>query len=70
MLVPISPERQRPLLYRLDEAAHALGLSPRTVWQLIADGKLTAVRIGRSLRIDRRDLVALIDAHRAQGAGQ
>ena len=37
------------LTYR--EAAQTLGVSERTVWQLVRDGKLKACRIGRAVRI-------------------
>lgn len=37
------------LTYR--EAATAVGLSERTVWQLVKDGKLRAKKSGRSVRI-------------------
>jgi excisionase family DNA binding protein len=59
-----------PALLRLPEAAQFLALSERTVWQMVADGRLQSVRVGRALRFDRRDLVAFIDAAKGQGAGQ
>lgn len=37
------------LTYR--EAAESLGVCERTVWGLVRDGELPAVRIGRSVRI-------------------
>ena len=38
---------------------------PRTTWySLAARGELPVVRIGRSVRIDERDLIAYLDAHR------
>ena len=48
-----------PLLTAKD-AAHILNVSQRTIRRLIASGSIGAVRIGRSVRIRRRDLVALI----------
>ncbi|WP_263987665.1 helix-turn-helix domain-containing protein [Mycolicibacterium novocastrense] len=35
-------------------------VSPGTIRQYIADGKLRCVKIGRLIKIDARDLVALI----------
>ena len=37
------------LTYR--ETAEALGVCERAVWQLVRDGQLPALRIGRSVRI-------------------
>lgn len=41
-------------VYTVAETAALLSVSSRTVWRLIARGTLHAVRIGRSVRIDRR----------------
>ena len=49
------------LLLRPTEAAEALALSPRLLWSLTAKGDIPAVRIGRTLRYDPRDLIAWID---------
>lgn len=53
-----SPERKLALTYR--EAAQALGLSERKVWELVDQGLLKAVRIGRCVRIRRVDLEAFL----------
>lgn len=44
------------------EAAQTLGVSERTVWQLVRDRKLKACRIGRAVRIP----VAAIEQFLAQ----
>jgi excisionase family DNA binding protein len=46
------------------EAAKALAISERTLWQLTKDGVIPCVRIGRSVRYDLRDLQAWIDRHK------
>jgi excisionase family DNA binding protein len=46
------------LLLRVDEAAARLGLARSTVYQLLADGTLPVVRIGRAVRVP----VAALDA--------
>jgi excisionase family DNA binding protein len=51
--------RLAPLLTTKD-AAQILNVSPRTIRRLIASGSIGAVRIGRSVRIKRRDLEALM----------
>jgi excisionase family DNA binding protein len=38
------------------EAGDSLGVCERVVWQLVKDGKLKAVRIGRSVRIPVSEL--------------
>jgi len=47
-----------PRLLSVDEAARALGISARSVWRRVQDGSLASQRIGRSVRVDVRDLHA------------
>jgi excisionase family DNA binding protein len=44
------------LLLRVPEAAHLLGLGQTTVHRLIRQGRLSVVKIDRSVRIKRSDL--------------
>lgn len=47
-----------------------LGISERTVWDLIASGQIPVVRVGaRALRIDETDLDAFIDERRERRGG-
>jgi excisionase family DNA binding protein len=46
------------------EAAHYLGLTPRTLYRLIDDGALPAYRIGRVIRVRVADLDDYIEASR------
>lgn len=50
-------------LYTVKETADALHVSYRTVERWISAGELLPVRMGRSVRIRRADIAALIDAH-------
>ncbi|MGC9261742.1 MAG: helix-turn-helix domain-containing protein [Phycisphaerae bacterium] len=50
-----------PLLLTTRQTAAMLNVSTRMVWGLKKAGRLRAVRIGRSIRYDRRDILALID---------
>jgi excisionase family DNA binding protein len=50
-----------PLLLTKREAARELRISERSVHTLIAQGRLPAVRVGTSVRVDRRDLFTFID---------
>ncbi len=49
-------------LLRPREAADWLKVSERTLWSLTQRGRLTAVRIGRSVRYDLADLVAFVES--------
>lgn len=48
------------LAYSMREAAVAIGVCERSVWQAIHDGRLRASRIGRSVRISRHDLMQFL----------
>ena len=50
------------LLYRISEAAVALGLSKAKVYELINSGAIEAVRIDGSRRIRAADLEAFVKA--------
>ena len=41
------------------EAAHILSLAPRTIYALVEAGTLPCVRIGRSVRIPKKAILAL-----------
>ena len=55
-----------PLL-SYQEAGEILGVSDRTIWTLVDQGHLPAVRFGRSVRIDPADLRAFIQNNKAKG---
>jgi excisionase family DNA binding protein len=50
-----------PLLLTTRQTATLLGVSERTIWNLKRLGQLSVVRIGRSTRYDRRDILKLIE---------
>lgn len=54
--------RSERLLVNTNEAARMLSIAPRTLWGLTAAGEIPAVRIGRAVRYDPRDLRAWLDA--------
>lgn len=58
----------QPLLTYQD-AAKQLRVTDRTIWQLVKDGKLPAVKFGRSVRIEPADLRAFIQRAKGQGVG-
>lgn len=50
-LVPVPEEALQPMAYKVEEVAEMLKLSRNTVYQLIYDGRLRPVKIGRKLII-------------------
>jgi|GEM_PF-405913 len=53
-----------PQLLTEREAAKALAISPRKLWQLRTDGEVRCIRVGRSVRYDPDDLNAWIEQQR------
>jgi excisionase family DNA binding protein len=61
------------LALRPREAAKALGISPRLLWQLTKDGHIPCVRVGsgkrRTVLYPVADLQAWLSRHAAQAKG-
>ena len=57
------------LALTVEEAALALSLSPRTVQQLVADGKLPAVKVGRRVLLPVAGLERWLTENSAGGSG-
>lgn len=53
------------VLYRPEEAAAVLGIGRSKIFELIADGQLETVAIGRSRRIPADALATFVEALRA-----
>jgi excisionase family DNA binding protein len=49
---------------RIPEMAAELKISRGRAYALVADGTIPAVKIGRSLRVSRRELRAWLETHR------
>lgn len=60
---PTSPVR---LLLKPKEAATALAISERTLWQLTKDRAIPCLRVGRAVRYDLSALQAWIEQHRGE----
>lgn len=59
-----------PPLMTYRQAAQVLGVTDRTLRTLVHEGRLPAVRFGRSVRIDPADLRRFIDsAKRSENGG-
>jgi excisionase family DNA binding protein len=48
-------------------AAKALAISPRTLWELTHRGEIPCIKIGRAVRYDPADLRAWINARKDRG---
>ncbi len=53
-----------PQLLKPPEAAKALAISERKLWDLTKRGEIPCVRIDRCVRYDQRDLATWIESHR------
>ncbi len=51
----------RPLLVTTEEAARMLGVARSTIYQLVGQGTLPTVHIGRSVRFRVQDLETFVD---------
>jgi excisionase family DNA binding protein len=47
-------------LMKVADAAESLSVGRRTIWRLIAAGRLRSVKIGRAVRIDRESVEQVI----------
>jgi excisionase family DNA binding protein len=56
----------RPDWMSSQEAASHLGITVRTLYRLIDDGKLTAYRMGRVIRLQRPDVLTYLESSRIQ----
>lgn len=66
-VIPSVPVVEKLLTYK--QAGDLLGVTERTIWTLVDQGKLPAVRFGRSVRIDPVDLRAYIDRCKTNSRG-
>ncbi len=62
------PTGSHPQLLTPLQAADALAISPRKLWQMTKDGEIASIKIGRLVRYDIRDLQRWIES-RKQSAG-
>ena len=59
----------RPLLVSVEEAAGLLAIGRTTLYELIRQGDVRPIRIGRCVRIPQRELEAYVDRLIAIGEG-
>ena len=48
------------------DAAQRIGITPRTLYRFIDEGQIPAYRIGRVIRLQRRDVESFIEQSRVQ----
>lgn len=56
-----------PELLDIATAGRILGVSRTTMYRLVSENRVPTVRIGRSVRIARRQLLALVDELASSG---
>lgn len=56
-----NPTNLERLALSVSELAELLGISQRHVWKLVARGVLRPVRLGRSVRFLRSDVLAVLE---------
>src|SRR4051794_27136329 len=66
----LNPEQTGALLWKPREAATALGISERTLWDLTRGNDVPHVRIGRAVRYAPEDLRAWVHARAVRGEGK
>lgn len=62
--MPATHEQPMPAM-KVAAAAKQLDVSPKTIYRLIASGKLGCIRIGRAVRITHDQLAAYVAATEA-----
>jgi len=62
----VSSPARLPRLLSVRAIQEATTLPASTIYDVIASGELPAVRIGRSVRVDERDVLRFIDSRRAE----
>jgi len=67
MATRYEPPPTAPLLYSVNDLAHALRVSRALVYRLVRAGELTPVRVGDRLRFRLADVEAYLDRHRIAG---
>ena len=60
---PAAGSELRPLL-TIEQVAHLLGVSSKTVRRLVAGRRLPCVRLGRVLRFQQADLLRFVEARK------
>lgn len=63
--MPDAPTAPAPLLLTSRQCAAMLQICEKSLWALTKAGRLPVCRINRSVRYDRRDVLAFVEASKA-----
>ncbi len=66
--IPAAPPRPEPLAYRIPDACHVLGLGKTSIYALMGEGKLRAIKVAGRTLIDAESARALIASAPARDA--
>jgi len=61
-------ETDRRLVLTVEEAAQLLGIGRTLAWRLVQEGELPSVRLGRCVRVPRRELEAWVQEQTEENA--
>ena len=67
-MVEQTPCRSERLLLTYPDAAARLGLSRTTLYKLVASGELTAVHVGKAVRIPADEIRAFVERIKAESS--
>ena len=60
-------ELDKPILFEIDQAADYLNVSVRMIRRMVEEKGVAYIKIGKLIRIDKRDIDAYLAAQRIEG---
>ena len=59
-------ELDKPILFEIDQAAEYLNVSVRMIRRMVEEKRVAYIKIGKLIRIDKRDIDAYLAAQRIE----
>ena len=59
-------ELDKPILFEIDQAAEYLNVSVRMIQRMVQEKRVAYIKIGKLIRIDKRDIDAYLAAQRIE----
>ena len=59
-------ELDKPILFEIDQAADYLNVSVRMIRRMVEEKRVAYIKIGKLIRIDKRDIDAYLAAQRIE----
>ena len=59
-------ELDKPILFEIDQAAEYLNVSVRMIQRMVQEKRVAYIKIGKLIRIDKRDIDAYLTAQRIE----